>query len=87
MLRGEHRRTDHGYYMTRHPDRGGANVEQDMTWDKARKMESDFFDKPPWSNEEMAYRDRMGTTKLVKALSKQLCSMIETRFSTLAASC
>ena len=63
----------HGYYLTRFPK--PDEKEMNMSLEKARKMEQDFFiGNNMWNK---IHRNRLGSPKLADALSRLLSQMIE----------
>lgn len=66
----------HGYYLTRLPK--PDEKEMNMSLEKARKMEQDFFiGNQMWNKLD---RNRLGSPKLAEALSRLLSQMIEEQY-------
>jgi hypothetical protein len=61
-----------GYFATRLP--GTKPQEEALSWERVRELERKFFKKSPWSE---ADKKRLGTERLIEALSNALLGMIK----------
>lgn len=63
-----------GYFMTKQPSQ--KELQEKISFEEARRRETQFFEETwPW-NEQSHVRDRMGTPYLTKELSKLLGGVI-----------
>lgn len=75
ILRNLEHKIRYGYYMTRQLTTD--QVKNGMTWEEGRTQEREFFEhKKPWCEER---KERLGTERLVNALSGILQTMISER--------
>jgi len=76
VLRGLEHKIKHGYYITR--QRSTEQVQEGKSWEDGRIQERGYFASRvgPWHNED---KERLGTEKLVAALSQMLEGMISER--------
>lgn len=76
VLEGKTHRLAHGYYITKQP--AHQELTQNLPFDEARKREKAYFDDHSvWSNRSDAVRERMGTPRLARNLSKLLSDLID----------
>lgn len=68
--------TTHGYFAARLS--APEEREQRIIWDKARDIEMKFFQNAPWKD---VPEQRLGVFNLAKHLSRELCSMIQRKYS------
>ncbi|KAI0363545.1 hypothetical protein BV20DRAFT_1031177 [Pilatotrama ljubarskyi] len=72
----------HGYYCTRQPD--DDERARGVTGPAARDAEADFFKRTsPWAGLDASLQQRLGTTNLVKEISKLLTQIIRESLPTL----
>jgi len=66
------------YYSVKNPD--SQDIRNGITYERAREKEAEFFStKPPWSNLEWLYRQRLGTDRLTRRLGQVLSNLISKR--------
>jgi Dynamin central region len=77
VMRNKSHPLRHGYYLTRFPK--SDEKEMNMSLDKARKLEQDYFlGNSQWNKFD---RNRLGSAKLAEALSRLLSQMIEEQYN------
>ena len=72
-LMSEPQKSVNGYFATRLSD----TEERGISWDQARDIERELFEKEPWRE----VPDRLGVKNLAKYLSGKLYSMIQRTYS------
>jgi hypothetical protein len=76
ILHNKAHRLTHGYYVTR--QLSAEQMRNQVSWSQSRELEREFFlSANPWSKERP---ERLGTERLIRALSDRLSKAIEERF-------
>lgn len=74
VITGARDKLHHGYYVTKQP--GANELNKNLTFDKARAFETEYFAKAPWKDLDHDVRSRVGTQALTRALSVLLSDLI-----------
>lgn len=75
-IRGEREGTT--WFCVKCPD--SEAIKAKITWEEARREESTWFSKAPWSTLEEESRQKLGTMHLTRHLSDMLYDLISKRF-------
>jgi len=79
VLRNEENRLVNGWFCVRQPD--PTELRQKTTWEDARVREELFFaNHEPWKYMTDRYRRRLGSTNLIRFLSRLLSRLIAIRY-------
>ena len=77
FIKGEAENLVNGWFAVKQP--ATKDLNEGMTWGRAREQEKLFFSTvPPWSS-EAAWHHRFGTHNLTKSLSNILSDLIKRR--------
>ncbi|KAF8515813.1 P-loop containing nucleoside triphosphate hydrolase protein [Hysterangium stoloniferum] len=81
MIKGEQSALEHGWYCVKQPST--KEMEQNLTFQAARRIGEDFFREPPWSTLASEHRRHLGTLALTQKLNEHLMDLISKRFPAL----